>query len=207
MTAQNEGGSAILTKSEPFAGSPAKEEDREDALSRDSQVPSVPLPGANASELTATIQQLQAENRMFYDRLLRKQAELENMRRRMQREKEEYFDQANAGLIRSLLPSFDAFERALKDRDQRVPDGFYQGMELIYSGLLQVLERAGLARIEVLGHTFNPRIHQAVETVQGEQWRDQDIVEELLPGFTFRQQLLRPSMVKVALAKRQNDPD
>jgi molecular chaperone GrpE len=144
---------------------------------------------------------------MFYDRLLRKQAELENMRRRMQREKEEYFDQANAGLIRSLLPSFDAFERALKDRDQRVPDGFYQGMELIYSGLLQVLERAGLARIEVLGHTFNPRIHQAVETVQGEQWRDQDIVEELLPGFTFRQQLLRPSMVKVALAKRQNDPD
>jgi molecular chaperone GrpE len=55
---------------------------------------------------------------MLYDRLLRKQAELENMRRRMQREKQEYFDQANAGLIRALLPSLDAFERALKARDQ-----------------------------------------------------------------------------------------
>ena len=64
-----------------------------------------------------------------------------------------------------------------------------------------------LARIEALGHTFDPHIHQAVETVQGEQWRDQEIVEELLPGFTFRQQLLRPSMVKVAVAKRQNDPN
>ena len=207
MTAQNESGSAILTKSEPFAGSPAKEVGPEDALAPDPQVPSVSSPGANVSELTATIQQLQAENRMLYDRLLRKQAELENMRRRMQREKEEYLDQANAGLIRVLLPSLDAFERALKDRDQRVPDSLYKGMELIYGGLLQVLERAGLARIQALGHTFDPHIHQAVETVQGEQWRDQEIVEELLPGFKFRQQLLRPSMVKVALAKRQNDPN
>jgi molecular chaperone GrpE len=193
-----------LTKSEPFAGSPAKEEGPEDALARDSQVPSVSSPGASVNELIATIQQLQAENRLLYDRLLRKQAELENMRRRMQREKEEYLDQANAGLIRVLLPSLDAFEHALQDRDQRVPDSFYKGMELIYGGLLQVLERAGLARIEARGHPFDPHIHQAVETVQGEQCRDQEIVEELLPGFKFRQQLLRPSMVKVAVAKRQN---
>jgi molecular chaperone GrpE len=196
-----------LTKLEPFGGSPAKEEVPKDAPPPDSQVLSVPSPGASVSDITATIQQLQAENRMLYDRLLRKQAELENMRRRMQREKEEYFDQANAGLIRSLLPSLDAFERALKDRDQRVPDGFYQGMELIYSGLLQVLERAGFARIEALGHTFDPHLHQAVEIVKDDRRRDQEIVEELLPGFKFRQQLLRPSMVKVALAKRQNDPN
>jgi len=205
LTAQNEGGSAILTKLEPFGDSPAKEEVPKDAPPPDSQVPSVPSPGASVSDITATIQQLQAQNRMLYDRLLRKQAELENVRRRMQREKQEYFDQANAGLIRALLPSLDAFERALKDRDPRVPDDFYKGIELIHRGLVQVLEQAGLARITVLGHTFDPHIHQAIETVQGEQWRDQEIVEELLPGFTFRQQLLRPSMVKVAVAKRQND--
>jgi len=204
LTAQNEGGSAILTKLEPFGISPAKAEVPKDAPPPGSQGPSVPSPGASVSDITATIQQLQAENRMLYDRLLRKQAELENMRRRMQREKQEYFDQANAGLIRALLPSLDAFERALKARDQRVPDGFFQGMELIYSGLLQVLERAGLARIEVLGHTFDPHLHQAVEIVKDDRRRDQEIVEELLPGFTFRQQLLRPSMVKVAVAKREN---
>jgi len=207
LTARNESGSTILTKSEPFADSHAKGEHAEDALPPDSQVPSVPSPGTNVFELTAAIQELQAENRTLYDRLLRKQAEIENMRRRMQREKEEYIDQANAGLIRALLPSLDAFERALKDRDPRVPDGFYKGMELIYGGLVQVLEQAGLARIAVLGRTFDPHIHQAVETVQGEQWRDQEIVEELLPGFTFRQQLLRPSTAKVAVAERQNDPN
>ena len=185
MTARNESGSTILTKSEPFADSHAKGEHAEDALPPDSQVPSVPSPGTNVIELTSAIQQLQAENRMLYDRLLRKQAEFENMRRRMQREKEECLDQANAGLIRALLPSLDAFERALKDRDPRVPDGFYKGMELIYDGLVQILEQAGLARIAVLGHTFDPHMHQAVETVQGEQWRDQEIVEELSPGFTF----------------------
>jgi len=206
LTVQNEKGSAILSKAEPSAGSPVNEQGPEAAPALDPQAPSVLSPGANVSELTATIQQLQAENLKLYDRLLRTQAELDNSRKRMQREKEEFLKQANADLVRALLPSLDAFERALKDRDQRVPDGFYKGMELIYGGLLRVLERAGLARIEALGHTFDPHLHQAVETVKDELRRDQEIVEELLPGYTFRQQLLRPSMVKVAVAKRRNDP-
>jgi len=79
-------------------------------------------------------------------------------------------------------------------------------MELIYGGLLQVLERAGLTRIEALGQTFDPRLHQAVEIAEDERRRDHEIVQELLPGFKFRQQLLRPSMVKVAVTKRQNNP-
>jgi len=206
LTVQNEKGSANLTKAEPCAGSPAIEEVLEAAPALGPQAPSVPSPGANVSELTAKIQQLRAENLRLYDRLLRTQAELDNSRKRTQREKEEFLERANADLVRALLPSLDAFERALKHRDQRVPDGFYKGIELIYGGLLQALERAGLARIEALGHTFDPHLHQAVETVQGEQWHDQEIVEELLPGYTFKQQLLRPSMVKVAMAKRRNDP-
>jgi molecular chaperone GrpE len=124
----------------------------------------------------------------------------------MQREKEEFIEQAKADLIRALLPSLDAFERALRDRDKTVPNGFYEGMELIYGGLLQVLQRAGLTRIEALGQTFDPRLHQAVEIAEDERRRDHEIVQELLPGFKFRQQLLRPSMVKVAVTKRQNDP-
>jgi molecular chaperone GrpE len=124
----------------------------------------------------------------------------------MQREKEELLEHANTELVRELLPSLDAFERALRHRDLRVPDGFYKGMELIYGGLLQVLERAGLTRIEALGQTFDPRLHQAVEIAEDERRRDHEIVQELLPGFKFRQQLLRPSMVKVAVTKRQNLP-
>ena len=193
-----------MTNPEPFEGLLAKREGSEASPAVDPQAASPLTPANTVDEAGATIRRLQSENVRLYDRLLRAQAELENSRKRMQREKEDYVDQANAGLIRALLPSLDAFERALKDRGQRVPDGFYEGMELIYRGLLQVLERAGLARIEVLGHTFDPHLHQAVEIVEDERRRDQEIVEELLPGFRFKQQLLRPSMVKVAVAKRQN---
>jgi molecular chaperone GrpE len=203
---QNEKGSAIITKVEPSAGSSVNEEGPEAAPALDPQIPSVPSPVANVGEPAATIRRLQAENLRLYDRLLRMQAELENSRKRIRREKEELLEQANADLIRALLPSLDAFERALRHRDPRVPDGFYEGMELIYGGLVKVLEQAGLAHIEALGHTFDPHLHQAVEIVEDERRRDQEIVEELLPGFTFKQQLLRPSMVKVAVAKRQNDP-
>ena len=187
-----------MTNAEPFEEPPLDQEGPEASSAEDPQLPAVPSPAA-------TIQRLQAENLRLFDRLLRMQAELENSRKRMQREKKDLVEHANAELVRALLPSLDAFERALRDWDQRVPVGFYKGMELIYGGLLQVLERAGLARIEVLGHTFDPHLHQAVEIVEDERRRDQEIVEELLPGFKFRQQLLRPSMVKVAVAKRQND--
>jgi len=195
-----------MTKAEPFPESPVNDVGPNAVPALDPRVPSVPSPAANVGDLTATIQQLRAENLRLYDRLLRKQGELENSRKRMQREKEDFIEHANAELVRELLPSLDAFERALRHRDQRVPDGFYEGMELIYGGLLQVLERAGLTRIEALGQTFDPRLHQAVEIAEDERRRDHEIVQELLPGFKFRQQLLRPSMVKVAVTKRQNDP-
>jgi molecular chaperone GrpE len=165
------------------------------------QVPPAP-PDADVGELTATIQQLQAEKQRLYDRLLRKQAELENLRKRTQREKEELLNQANADLIRSLLPSLDGFERALKHRAIRVPDEFYKGMEMIYRGLLDVLKREGLTPIEALGQKFDPHLHQAVESVEDDRHRDQEVVEELLRGYNFKHRLLRPSIVKVAVATR-----
>jgi len=162
-----------------------------------------PLPAAEVGELTATIHQLQAEKQNLYDRLLRKQAELENFRKRTEREKEEFVQRANADLIRALLPSLDGFERALKHRDKVASDDFYKGMEMIYHELMSVLTREGLRRIEALGHTFDPHLHQAVESVGDEQRRDQEIVEELLPGYTLKHRLLRPSMVKVAVKTKR----
>ena len=150
-----------MTNAEPFEGLPVNQEGSEASPAVEPLVTSAPSRAASVDEATATIRPLQAKNVRLYDRLLRMQAEFENSRKRMQREKEEYLDQANAELIRVLLPSLDAFERALKNRDQRVLDGFYEGMKLIYDGLLQVLDRAGLARIEVLGRTFDPHLHRS----------------------------------------------
>ena len=96
-------------------------------------------------------------------------------------------------------------ERALKHRDPRVPPEFYKGMELIYQGLFEVLKRYGLEQIKAVGQTFDPHLHQAVESVEDGQRRDQEIVEELLPGYKLKHRLLRPSMVKVAVTTKRNN--
>ena len=69
-------------------------------------------------------------------------------------------------MIRSLLPALDGFERALQHRDENVPAAFYQGLELIYRELREVLGRAGLAALDTAGQMFDPYLHQAVETVE-----------------------------------------
>jgi molecular chaperone GrpE len=164
------------------------------------------LSGEASAELPADLarayQKLLAEKQELYDRLLRKQAEFENWRKRTQREREDFLALAVADLIRDLLPVLDGFDRALKHRDQRVPEQFYQGMELIQRELLEVLGRAGLVPVETVGHVFDPHFHHAVETVQVPGARDQEIVEELQRGYKLKHRLLRPANVKVAAAAR-----
>ena len=101
--------------------------------------PTPPAPG-----VAEAYEKALAEKKDLYDRLLRKQAELENFRKRTQKEKEDLRQYAAEDLIRSLLPTLDGFERALQHRDESVPAAFYQGLELIYRELREVLGRAGL---------------------------------------------------------------
>src|SRR5207302_727489 len=125
------------------------------------------------ADLLAAYQKLLAEKQELYDRLLRKQAEFENFRKRVHREKDDFLQHANVDLIRSMLPVLDGFERALQHRDASVPDSFYQGLELIYQELLGVLGRAGVTPIEASGKAFDPHLHQAVESVEAKGHRDQ----------------------------------
>ena len=155
--------------------------------------------GAVSLETSLANEKLKAEMAELYQRLLRKQAELENLRKRAQREKEEFRQFATEGLIRDLLPVLDGFERALRQRAPGVPETFYQGMELIYRQLSEVLARAGLETIETVGKLFDPHYHQAVETVEEAGRRDQEIVEEMQRGYTLKRRLLRPAIVKVAV--------
>jgi molecular chaperone GrpE len=168
-------------------------------------------------DLPAAYQKVLEEKQEVFDRLLRKQAELENFRKRLQREKEEFVQHAAADLLRALLPVLDGFERALKHRDESVPDAYVRGVELIYKELFEVMARAGVTAIETVGKTFDPHFHQAVETVEARGHRDQEIVEELQRGYKLRHRLLRPAVVKVAVSgkpdsgkpkiKEESDPD
>jgi molecular chaperone GrpE len=161
--------------------------------------PTVSLP----EDLPAAYQKVVADKLDLYDRLLRKQAELDNFRKRVAREKEEFFQHANADLIRSLLPVLDGFERALRHRDPKADDSFAKGIELIHQEFLTVLARAGVTPIEAAGKTFDPHFHQAVETVESEEYRDQEVVEELQRGYKLKNRLLRPAIVKVASASKK----
>ncbi|HEV2351934.1 MAG TPA: nucleotide exchange factor GrpE [Terriglobia bacterium] len=159
----------------------------------------ITLPG----DLPAAYQKAMTEKLELYDRLLRKQAELDNFRKRVQREKEDFLLHANTDLIRSLLPVLDGFERALRHRDPKVEDSFAHGVELIHQELLTVLGRAGVTPIEAAGQTFDPHLHQAVETVESKEHRDQEVVEELQRGYKLKNRLLRPAIVKVASASKK----
>jgi molecular chaperone GrpE len=154
---------------------------------------------ASPTGLAEAYEKARAENKDLYDRLLRKQAELENFRKRTQKEKEDLRQYAAEDLIRSLLPTLDGFERALQHRDESVPAAYYQGLELIYRELREVLGRAGLEPIDTAGEMFDPYLHQAVETVNAPGRREHEIVEELQRGYKLKNKLLRPAIVKVAV--------
>jgi molecular chaperone GrpE len=143
-------------------------------------------------------EKLLAEKNDLFDRLLRTRAELDNFRKRTQREKDDLRQFAAEDLIRSLLPILDGFERALKQRDDRVPKAFYDGLELIYRDIREVLGRAGLAPIDTAGQMFDPHLHQAVETVKTTEYRENEIVGELQRGYKLKNKLLRPAIVRVA---------
>lgn len=158
-------------------------------------------------DLAAAYRQLLEDKKELFERLVRKQAELENIRKRVEREKEDFLQHATMGLIRALLPTLDALERGMKHREDSIPEKYYTGMELIHRELLEVLKRAGLAPVESEGKTFDPHVHQAVETVETDKFKEHAVVEELQRGYKLKHRLLRPAIVKVAVAPAgKSDP-
>jgi molecular chaperone GrpE len=184
----------------PSETSETAEEQTQPGATRGEAEAALPAALPSAEDLAAAYERLLAEKEELYDRLLRKQADFENQGKRLQREKEEHVQHANLELVRALLPVLDGFERALKHRDSSGSEQFFQGMELLYRNLQDLLKRAGLSPIETHGKLFDPHFHQAVETVAATGYRDQEIVEELQRGYKFKHRLLRPAIVRVAVA-------
>ncbi|MBI4165406.1 MAG: nucleotide exchange factor GrpE [Acidobacteria bacterium] len=184
-------------------------EDSQDAAAtgegeaQDTGTSATPGPAGEA-ELQALVDKLTAEKNDLTDLLLRKQAELENFRKRTQREREEFLQHATADLIYALLPTLDAFDRALAHRTEGAPEQFYQGLELIHKELLEALGRAGLTSFETVGRDFDPHLHHAVEMVETDEHRDHEILEEMQRGYRLKKRLLRPAIVKVAVAKAKS---
>jgi molecular chaperone GrpE len=143
--------------------------------------------------------ELERERDQYKDLLLRRTAEFENFRKRIDRDRVAQSEAAAADLMTELLPLVDDLERALQaDPGSDGAEAYRRGVELIHRQLSDVLRKRGAKPIEALGADFDPHFHQAVSYEPAAGRRDGEIIEEYRRGFMLGDRLLRPSMVKVA---------
>ena len=133
------------------------------------------------------------------DRLTRQMAEFDNFRKRTDKEKSHMYEIGAKDIIEKLLPVVDNFERgfeAISEEEKAHP--FIDGMDKVYKHLMTTLESVGVKPIEAVGETFNPDFHNAVMHVEDEEHGENTVIEEFQKGYTYRDGVVRYSMVKVA---------
>ena len=133
------------------------------------------------------------------DRVRRQMAEFDNFRKRTEKEKTQMFETGAKSIVEKILPVVDNFERglaAVTEEEKGTP--FVEGMEKIYKQMMTVLEEAGVKPIEAVGQEFDPNRHTAVMHVEDEEFGENIIAEEFQKGYTYRDSVVRHSMVKVA---------
>lgn len=144
---------------------------------------------------------LKRQLREKQDQLLRALAETDNVRRRAQRDKDDYVKYAAESLIKDLVPALDNFDRALAAaRAAGEARGVVDGVELIQRELLKVLERHGVTRYSALGQPFDPNRHEAIARVVSPGEPPGTVVSEIASGYLLHGRVLRPAMVGVAAA-------
>src|SRR6516164_5332944 len=158
-------------------------------------------PDASVAEPeTSELAELQRERDDYKDRWLRKGAEFENYRKRIERERREQADQAVVDILKELLLVVDDFDRALTVDAGEGGEAYRRGIELIHAKLYDLLKKYRVQPIDALGADFDPNVHQAVMQESSPDHRDGEVIGELRKGYMIGDRLLRPAMVKVAKA-------
>ena len=162
--------------------------------------PITDAPDASSAPPTGEIDVLTRERDDYKDRWLRKTAEFDNYRKRVERERREQADQAVLDLLEELLSVVDDFDRALTVDAGEAGGAYRKGVELIHGKLHELLRKQGVKAIDALGADFDPNVHQAVMHEESPEHRDGEVIGELRKGYMLGDRLLRPAMVKVAKA-------
>lgn len=164
------------------------------------------MPVGEAGEVAAPLDptvELRAEVATLRDELLRARADFENFRKRQERERLEFARRAAVDLVEQLLPILDNFRRALTAADGAGSGegaAWLAGVRLIEAQLLDTLGRAGLQPVAALGRPFDPHVHEAVAREESTAVEPGTVTAELEPGWLFRDRLLKPARVRVAVA-------
>ncbi len=157
-------------------------------------------PSAAESHEPAEASPLQRERDDLYERLLRKTAEFDNYRKRIERDRRDLAEWAAADLLVELLSVVDDLERALVTPAPPEADAYRAGVELIHKRLVDVVRKRGATPVDALGADFDPHLHQAVAYEHAEGAREGEVIGEMSKGYRLGERLLRPAMVKVARA-------
>ena len=169
------------------------EENAESALKEE------PVVDANAAALAA----MKAERDQLLDRLARLQAEFDNARKRQEREKQEFRDYATGSVIEQFLPVVDNFALALNSNG--TAEQLRSGVELIVKQMDETLRQLNVVAIPTVGQQFDPRVHEALGSVERDDLPDHSVAEEIRKGYKIRERLLRPAMVRIVSNPKQTE--
>ena len=154
---------------------------------------------AETAKADAEMAKVTAELEELRQTLMRRQADFDNYRKRIEKERFEDSKRATARVIEGLIPVIDGFEHALAAHREAEYDNYRKGFELIYKQLLESVTKLGAERIEPVGKLFDPHLHQAVDRAETTDHEDGTILQVFQPGYVFHGRVLRPAMVRVAV--------
>ena len=152
-----------------------------------------------ATKADAEMAKLSADLEELRQTLLRRQADFDNYRKRIEKERFEDSKRATARVIEGLIPVIDGFEHALAAHRESEYDNYRKGFELIYKQLLDNVAKLGVERIDPVGKSFDPHLHQAVDRAETSEHKDGTVLQVFQPGYVFHGRVLRPAMVRVAV--------
>lgn len=147
----------------------------------------------------ADVAKLAADLEDLRQTLLRRQADFDNYKKRIERERAEDHKRATARVIEGLIPVIDGFEHALAAHREAEYENYRRGFELIYKQLLENVAKLGAERVEPVGKPFDPHLHQAMDRTETVEHEDGTVLQVFQPGYVFHGRVLRPAMVSVAV--------
>jgi molecular chaperone GrpE len=184
---------------------PTGEESLSSSLAENSPAEDFAVSAASGNESAEQIiAHLREQNRQLTDQLLRTRADMDNARKRLAKERDEFRQYSLFSAMEALLPVLDGFQLALNAEGGG--EEYRRGVEIIYLQFLGTLQRLGLEPIDAVGKPFDPNVHEAIATVETDTVPDQYVLDEMQSGFFFKKRLLRPAKVRVARQPATAEP-
>ncbi len=183
-------------KGAPEEARAQEEKVKPEGAGEDKEMATIPLKEYEA------LNEAKRERDSYRDKYLRVHAEFENARKRLERERREFYSYAHEGFVTEFLPILDSLEMASKHMNEKGDlKAVRRGMEMIHQEVQKFIGGLGVVRIKTLGEKFNPHLHEAIEVIESDDKEENSIIEELKAGYTLNGKLLRPVGVKISRKK------